>query len=194
VPAAQCARRRCAGPRAAWGLGRARSRGCSDSDRARTQLGCVHIIEADGAPRARGAALRAGPARTATASRVVERRQRELARGATSEKGPGVAQKDASFRRRREQAPLHHSAGHSAVSWRVAAVPSTLRGLRVASGAQQPSTWGWIRRGVRSCGASARSSSPQLAFVRARTGAPLSQPQCCQPHGGGGSGHDQGSV
>ena len=55
------------------------------SDRERSQPGCaprsagprVHIIEADGAPRASGAALRTGPARRATASRVVERRQCE---------------------------------------------------------------------------------------------------------------------
>jgi hypothetical protein len=93
-----------------------------------------------------------------------------------------------------EQAPLHRSAGHSAVSWRVAAVLGTIRGPREASGAQQPSTWGWIRRDVRSCDASARSSSPQLSVVRTRTGAPLSRPQRCQLARDSGSGHDQGSV
>ena len=63
-----------------------------------------------------------------------------------------------------EHAPEHHSAGHSAVSWHVTAVLGTIRGLCGASGAQEPSSWGWIRRDVRSCDASARFSSPQHRF------------------------------
>ena len=48
------------------------------------------------------------------------------------------------------------------------------------------------------CALSRRFGSTFVAtaslFVRTSTGAPLSQPQRCQPHGGGGSEHAQGSA
>ena len=152
----------------------------------------VHI-EADGVPQARCAALRAGPARIFTASRVVERRQCEVAPDTIREgSGFGAGGRIISVAAGRTTgAPLswpqrcqlarHGCSGHiQGSAWGI-------QGAAAIDLRLDPTRCVLLRR----CGS---ISSPQLAFVRTRTAGPLSWPQRCQLARHGGSGYIQGSA